>query len=108
MKYIWMIVILALSTFLVLSWGNFAYAGDLDDGISKYSDESISADDNMGKKDTNINFIVLDALAEAKKAQKRGDKNANFNDGSGDSNENSVVVGAGSDVKEIYNINIKQ
>jgi hypothetical protein len=107
MKYLWMII-MALSAFLVLNPGNLVYADDLDDGISKYSDESISGDADMGQADTNINFIVLDALAEAKKRQKSGNENANFNDGSGDSNQNSVVVGPGSDVKEIYNINLGQ
>ena len=34
------------------------------------------ADDELGKKDNNINFIVLDAMADAKMKAKKGDKAA--------------------------------
>jgi hypothetical protein len=83
---------------------------DLDDGISKFTDESISQDDKIGKSDTNVNFIILNAIATAKAKQKKGDTAAsNYNDGSGDNNENSVVIGAGTTgIREIYNINISQ
>jgi len=107
MKYrIFITVVMAIAAVALLSGGNRALGDDLDDNISKYSDESISGDAEMGKADTNINFIVLDALAEAKKRQKSGDQNANFNDGSGDNNQNSVVVGEGAQVDKVININV--
>ncbi len=87
--------------------GNLVLGGDLDDGISKYKDDSISANDQVGKTDTNINFIILESMAEAQKRQKAGDKNANFNDGSGDNNENSVVVESGAQVDKVINIIMK-
>ena len=96
----------AITAVTLLSGGNFVQADDLDDGISKYKDESIAADDTAGKTDTNINFIVMEAMTEAKKRQKAGDENANFNDGSGDSNQNSVVVGQGAQVDKVININV--
>lgn len=103
-----MTVVITVAAVTLLSGGDFAYGGDLDDGISKFSDESISGDAEMGKADTNINFIVLESMAEAKKRQKSGDENANFNDGSGDNNQNSVVVGSGSQVDKVINININK
>jgi hypothetical protein len=83
---------------------------DLDDGIGKFTDESISQDDKIGKSDTNVNFIILNAMADAKAKQKKGDSaTSNYNDGSGDSNENSVVIGAGAQgVGDITNIVIQQ
>ncbi len=102
---------------LLLS-GEYCLGGDLDDKISQYTDETIDADDQMGNDDPNINFIVLDAIAKAKakmsKIDKEGktssnDDESNFSDGSGSSsNVNSVVVGPGSQVKDIYNIVIKK
>ncbi len=53
--------------------------GDLDDGISEFKDDPISKDDEMGKGDINIKYIVLSAMTKAK-AQK------------GNTNQNSVVV----------------
>lgn len=46
----------------------FMYAGDLDDGISNYTDDSISADDQVFKKEVNMAYIKT--LANAKKFQK--------------------------------------
>lgn len=108
MKNKWLIIILAALIIPALSAGSFVLASDLDDGISKFTDESIDADDKMGKPDTNVNFIVLDSMAEAQKRQKAGDKNANFNDGSGDNNENSVVVESGSQVDKVINVVIQK
>ena len=86
----------------------FAYAGDLDDGISTYTDDSIESYNSTGKPDPNINFIVVKAMAEAKMGVTNGDGIVNFNDGSGDNNENSVVVGPGTNMGgDIYNINVQ-
>jgi hypothetical protein len=93
------------------------WANDLDDGISTYTDESIGADDSLGKKGTNINYIVVNAIGKAK--MKHGDdpKNkakegkktvTNVYDGKSDNNENSVVVESGSKVDKIYNIVIEK
>ena len=103
MRNKWLIIILAAVIVPALGIGSFVLGSDLDDGISKYKDDSISANDKVGKTDTNINFIILESMAEAQKRQKAGDKNANFNDGSGDNNQNSVVceVGAKCDVVNI-------
>ena len=103
-----MTILMAVAAVALLSGGNFALGSDLDDGISKYSDEGISGDAKMGKTDTNINFIVLESMAAAKKRQKSGDENANFNDGSGDNNQNSVVVGQGAQVDKVININVNK
>jgi len=98
----------------------YCFGGDLDDKISQYTDESVDADDQMGNDDPNINFIVLDAMSKAKAKMGKIDKEgkgktssnndeSNFSSGSGSSsNVNSVVVGPGSQVKDIYNIVIKK
>jgi hypothetical protein len=101
----------------ILSLGIFivpTYAGDdLNDGISEYTDENISADDNIGSnKDNNINFIVVDALgkAKSKKANDAKDTSSitNIADGSVEKNTNSVIVAAGSNVNKVYNIVIEK
>ncbi|MFH2046654.1 MAG: hypothetical protein ABIK92_16080 [Pseudomonadota bacterium] len=87
----------------------YCRGGDLDDDISKYTDDSVSADDALGKKDNNINFIVLDAMAaasrKASKGEQAGEKDIS-GDITGDKNENSVVVGAGTQTGNIYNIQV--
>jgi len=78
----------------------FSYAGDLDDGISKATDDSISSWDNLGKGDKNINFIVLKAKSKADIAKKRGEVVGTDSTGA---NMNSVIMGAGSNIKgDIY------
>jgi len=86
------------------SWGE----SDLEDGISTFTDEGVQADDDLGKKDNNINFIVLEAMAAAKMKSKKGDQASKSSSGdiTGDKNENSVVVGAGSQTGNIYNIQV--
>ena len=98
--------VLALIVLFFLPVSDLVYAGDLDDGISKYSDESISSDDQALKTDTNINFIVLEAISSSQKKNKTS--TTNFNDGSGDNNENSVVVGPGSQVGDVTNVIIQK
>lgn len=78
-----------------------AFSGDLDDGIGKFTDDSISKYDEMGKADKNIKFIVMNAKSQA--AVRRGSKDGAADSAGGDANMNSVVLGAGSKVKgDIY------
>ena len=72
-------------------------AGDLDDGISKATDDSISGWDDLGKGDKNVNFLILKSKSKADMAKKRGDVVGSS--GSGDANMNSVIMGAGSNVR---------
>lgn len=67
---------------------------DLDDDISKYKDDPISKWDELGKDTPNINFIIVEAL---------GRINLKDND---NVNINSVVIGPGSVVGDIYNIHL--
>lgn len=90
-------IFIFLLVFLVLFAGT-AWCNDLDDGMSSYTDDSISKWDNLGKKDRNINFIKMNAKSRALVRQKNGGKNGTST-GSGDANMNSVVMGAGSNVK---------
>ncbi|MGM0682464.1 MAG: hypothetical protein ACQES8_09665 [Thermodesulfobacteriota bacterium] len=79
----------------------FTMAGDLDDGISKYTDDGIAKYDELGKPEKNVKYIIRNAKSKAAMAQKNG--NASASGGSGDSNMNSVVMGAGSNIKgDIY------
>lgn len=93
-----------------VTFAGYCRGDDLDDEISTYTDDSVSKDDEMGKKDNNINFIVLEAIAAAKMKAKQGDQAASGKSGSGDitgdKNENSVVVGPGTQTGNIYNIQI--
>lgn len=68
---------------------------DLEDDISKYKDDPISKWDELGKDSVNINFIIAEALGRIKLT----DKNVNIN---------SVVIGPGSNVGDIYNIHLNE
>lgn len=72
---------------------------DMDDGISKYTDDSIDKADEVGKLDINISFIVLDALSRSK-SKKDDDGNNKQTTGSlgGDYYENSIVIMPGATV----------
>lgn len=72
---------------------NTCYANDLDDGIG--IDTPINDDLNLGK---NVVFIRRKALAKAKAGQS-GDGTQSGSCGSG-----NIVIGAGSKIKEVYNI----
>ena len=98
--------VLAMMVLFFLPISDLVYAGDLDDGISKYKDESISGDDQALKTDKNINFIVLEAISSSQKKGKSA--TSNFNDGSGDNNENSIVVGPGTQVGDVTNVIIQK
>lgn len=102
-----------LTCALTPSWGD-----DLEDDISKYTDESISSEEELGKSDTNVNFVVQEALAKSKKRNKdkdskdpkakdsKGSKSGGNSQG-GDKNDNSIVFGAGSQVRgPVYNVHI--
>ncbi len=108
MKFRQLLIILAIMIAPLFIMAGSEAAGDLDDGISKATDDSMSANDKMGKPGTNINFIILESMAEAKKRQQSGDSNANFNEGGGDNNENSVVCEVGAKCDKVININIGQ
>ena len=76
-------------------------ADDFDDGISKATDGAISADDELGKASKNIKFIIETAKSQAKVAEKasgEGKSNSKTGKTTGDNNQNSVVMGAGSKV----------
>jgi len=107
LRKIFIILAITVTSIFIIA-GSSGAAGDLDDGISKATDDSMSANDKLGKPATNINFIILDSMAEAKKRQQGGDSSANFNDGSGDINENSVVCEVGATCDKVININLGQ
>jgi hypothetical protein len=69
--------------------------GDLDDHISKYKDDPIAKLDELGDDFVNINFIIAEALGRIDESEK-------------DRNINSVVVGPGSNVGDIYNIHLHE
>lgn len=100
MKTLPIFFLMSFFSFIVMGGLDRVQAGDLDDGISKFTDDGIAKDDEMGKADINIKFIVMNAKSKA--MVKKGDKDKVGSD-SGDSNMNSVILGAGSNVKgDIY------
>ncbi len=70
------------------------YADDLDDGIG--IDGPIDDDLNLSK---NVKFIIRKALAQAKTDDESGGGTESSSCGSG-----NIVIGAGSNVKEVINI----
>ncbi len=98
MKRVMILLLMSLLMMTVIGQRS-ALAGDLDDGISKYTDDSIAADDELGKPSKNIKYIIEKAKSQAKVSEKSSGKgNTKTGKNSGDSNENSVVMGAGSNV----------
>jgi hypothetical protein len=98
------ILALAILSFLLLGGKNAAVASDLDDGISQPMEDSISADDELGQRDRNINFIKLKAKSDAAVSSKSGINGEGSAQGSttGTGNMNSVVLGPGGSVRNIY------
>lgn len=92
----WPVAMICVITLSFLSAG-ICLGSDLDDGISKYTDESITKDDDLGKADKNLKFIVLDAIM---KAREQG-----TTDGQ-DQNTNSIVIGAGANLAGTTIINV--
>ncbi len=69
--------------------------GDLDDGISSYTEDGVNQYDNLGEPDPNVKYIILKAKTKAAMQNKDGAGG----DGQADSaNINSVVLGAGGTV----------
>lgn len=98
MKPKFIITLLSLISMMLMSGA--VVAGDLDDGIAKFTDDGIAKYDEMGKPDQNIKFIVMNAKSKAAMMKNGKDK---VGADSGDANMNSVVLGAGSNVKgDIY------
>ena len=94
---------ITLTSLLLLSGFGIAVAGDLDDGISKFTDDGMSSWDDLGKEDKNIKFIIMNYKSQAavsKKSAERGAKQegSSSSSGGGDNNMNSVVMGAGSTI----------
>ena len=85
--------LLAVSFLLVTTHG---YANDLDDGIG--IDNRIDDGLDLGK---NTQFIVRKALSKAKADNKAGGKDGSQ---SGSCGTGNIIIGAGSKIKEVYNI----
>jgi len=66
------------------------YAEDLDDGMGKYTSESIAKDDEALEPDQNEAFIVVGASS--------GGSQSKDKDGVLDKNENSIIVGPGANI----------
>jgi hypothetical protein len=74
-------------------------AGDLDDGISEFTDDSIDKYDELGKADKNIKFIKMKAKSQASARANKGQDGAAATSGSQNGNMNSVVLAPGTNVK---------
>lgn len=97
----WITLVISLMAAFTMGIG-VSFGGDLDDGISKANEDGISSYDDMGSADKNINFIKQNAKSRAKVRAKL-DPNSALTGQTGGGNMNSVVMGAGSNVKgDIY------
>ncbi len=75
-----------------------AGADDLEDKISTYTEDPISADSNMGDFGVNTTFKKMDAKSKAKVRERTADKDQKKQTKSS-TNMNSVELGAGSVIK---------
>lgn len=98
------LLVLLISLMVFFASPNNLWADDFDDGISKSTDDAITGDDELGKASKNIKFIIETAKSQAKIAEKSsGKSNSKTGKTTGDNNQNSVVMGAGSNVHgDIY------
>ena len=87
MKHHLLAIVLAAVALAIIGPGVCA-AGDLDDGISKFTDDSIEKYDELGEKDPNISYIMMKAASQASKGNE-------VDDGSKSANMNSAVIGPG-------------
>jgi hypothetical protein len=85
--------LLLISLFLVAA---NSYANDLDDGIG--IDNRIDDGLDLGK---NTKFIIRKGLSKAKASNKAGGKDGSQ---SGSCGTGNIIIGAGSKIKEVYNI----
>ena len=81
---------------LLMTPDSSSWADDLEDGISKPTDDAIAAADTIGQPDKNIKYIIVKAKSKASGGKS---KDGAGSAGSGDGNMNSVVVGPGSNIK---------
>jgi len=96
-KVFWLVIGLCF-----LAGASIAMADDMDDGISKYTDDSISKSDQVFQSEKNISFIKMKAKAAASGG---GGSKASATDtatAATGGNINSVLVGAGSKIRDIY------
>ena len=75
-----------------------AFCGDLDDGISKFTDDNITKWDDLGKKERNVTFIKLNARSQAS-VRSKGGTSADGSTSGGINNMNSVILGAGGTIR---------
>jgi hypothetical protein len=90
--------IACLSLVLIALGVSIAFCGDLDDGISKFTDDNITKWDDLGDKDRNVTFIKLNARSQASVRSKNGTA-ADGSTSGGTNNMNSVVLGAGGTIR---------
>lgn len=100
-KMVHTLLIVVVTVFWI---GGVAAGGDLDDNISM--DDSIDSYDTMGDPDKNINFIKMKAKSQAKMQERLVEKGV-ISGGEGGTLQgsgamNSVVVGPGSRVRDVY------
>lgn len=106
------LLLATLVSLILISGYGLAFAGDLDDGISKFTDGNISTYDDLGKADKNVSFIVQDALSKAAVGQKSAERGATEGSGGSspactkDANMNSAVFGAGSNVRDVTIVDV--
>ncbi|TAL26724.1 MAG: hypothetical protein EPN94_02635 [Nitrospirae bacterium] len=103
----WTLFVLICS--ITLSFPILSGADDLDDNIGAYTDGSIQADNTMGEPAPNIKFIKMNAKSKTKVRQKAEEKKAKESadektsgkskKSDGSANMNSVVMGAGANIK---------
>lgn len=96
--------VLLLASVMFFATHSSLWADDFEDGISKTTDDAIGTDDELGKAGKNIKFIIETAKSQAKVAEKNsGKSNSTTGSTTGDNNRNSVVMGAGSNIRgDIY------
>ncbi len=88
-------IIISVILAIVMSGGVCLAGGDLDDGISSYTEDGVNQYDNLGETDPNVKYIILKAKTKATMQNENGSGGAGQTDSA---NINSVVLGAGGTV----------
>ncbi|MBN2643922.1 MAG: hypothetical protein JXR59_00425 [Desulfuromonadaceae bacterium] len=92
------VLVLTVVVLVILSVPSFVFADDLDDGISKFTDDGVSKWDEIGKNDRNVKFTILKAKSAAAVRSKNGtNTSAQGTDSTGAIN--SVLLGPGGTVR---------
>lgn len=87
-----LLIILLVAAVVGLIGSGSGLAGDMDDGISKFTDGAIAKDDELGERDPNLSYIMMKAAGRTSTEDDvvGTDRGASMN---------SAIIGPGGNIK---------